>query len=152
MNKTAETTQPLDLPPMRVSRTFHAPREIVFNAWSSADHVKRWFAPTGYTIPRRRSTARGGGAFEVLMRAPDRAQHWARGTIAEVSSFDRLVIDLPVKDAKGHALFRAFTELTSPTRSAERSSTSPRPIRSSTRTPRGWLRARRRAGRRRSTI
>ena len=41
MAKTAEDRdETLDLPPVRVSRTFHAPREIVFNAWSSADHVE----------------------------------------------------------------------------------------------------------------
>jgi len=43
----AETTAmklPLEPPPVRISRTFHAPRELVFKAWSSADHVKRWFA------------------------------------------------------------------------------------------------------------
>ena len=110
-DKTAETTPPLDLPPVRLSRTFHAPREVVFAAWSSADHVKRWFAPTGYTIPEANVDMRAGGAFEVLMRAPDGAQHWARGKFVEVRKFDRLVIDFQVEDAKGRALFRAYTEL-----------------------------------------
>ena len=54
---------------------------------------------------------RVGGVFEVLMRAGDGVQHWARGTFVEVSRFDRLALDLVVEDAKGHALFRAFTEV-----------------------------------------
>jgi uncharacterized protein YndB with AHSA1/START domain len=32
-------------PPLRFSRVFHAPRETVFKAWTSTDHVKRWFSP-----------------------------------------------------------------------------------------------------------
>ncbi len=108
MDKTADT-QNLDLPPVRVSRTFHAPREIVFAAWCSADHVGRWFAPTGYTIPQAKVEARVGGPFEILMRAPDGLEHSACGTFVEVARFERLSLDLVVEDAKGHALFRAFT-------------------------------------------
>jgi len=28
-------------PPLRISRTFHAPRTTIFMAWSSADHINR---------------------------------------------------------------------------------------------------------------
>jgi len=110
MAKPAETSLP-QMPPLRVSRTLHAPREVVFKAWSSAEHVKRWFAPTGFTVPQATVEMRVGGAFEVLMRAPDGVEHWARGTFVEVSPFDRLALDLVVEDTKGHALFRAFTEV-----------------------------------------
>ena len=109
----AETTAkklPNHPPPVKISRTLHAPREIVFAAWSSADHVKRWFAPTGYAVPEAKVEMRAGGPFEVLMRSPDGVEHWARGTFAEVSKHDRLALDLTVADARGRALFRAYTE------------------------------------------
>jgi len=96
--------------PLRISRIFPAPREMVFRAWSTADHVKRWFCPAGFTVPEARVEMRGGGVFEVLMRAPDGVEHWLRGTFAEVSPVDRLVLDLRVEDAQGRPLFRAYTE------------------------------------------
>jgi uncharacterized protein YndB with AHSA1/START domain len=99
------------LPQVRISRTLHAPRELVFRAWSSADHVKRWFCPTSYTIPEANVRMQVGGPFEVLMRSPKGEEHWARGKFVEVSEFDRLVIDLTVEDSKGHALFGAYTEV-----------------------------------------
>src|SRR5271154_2767471 len=105
MTKTVETGLPLEPPPVRISRTLHAPRELVFRAWSSADHVKRWFAPAGFTVPQAKVEMRVGGPFEVLMRAPDGVEHWARGKFVEVTMFDRLVLDLTVEDVKGHALF-----------------------------------------------
>ena len=111
MARTVEKALPLDPPPLRISRTLHAPRELVFKAWSSADHVKRWFAPTGFTIPEANVGSYVGGPFEVLMRGPDGVQHWARGKVAEMSEFDRLTIDFLVEDTKGHALFRAYTEV-----------------------------------------
>jgi uncharacterized protein YndB with AHSA1/START domain len=33
--------------PLVISRSFAAPRALVFKAWSSADHIKRWFSPKG---------------------------------------------------------------------------------------------------------
>ena len=110
MAQTVEKSLPLEPPPVRLSRSLNAPRELVFRAWSSADHVKRWFAPTGFTVPQARVEMHVGGPFEALMRAPDGVTHSVRGTFVEVSEFDRLALDLVVEDTKGHALFRAYTE------------------------------------------
>jgi uncharacterized protein YndB with AHSA1/START domain len=110
MAKTVERILPLEPAPVRLSRTLDAPRELVFKAWSSADHVKRWFAPSGFSVPTARVQMHAGGPFELCMRAPDGVVHWARGKFVEVSEFDRLALDLTVEDAKGHALFRAYTE------------------------------------------
>ena len=111
MAQTVEKSLPLKPKPVRLSRTLHAPREIVFKAWSSADHVKRWFAPSGYTVPTAKVEMHVGGPFELCMQAPDGEVHWARGSFAEVAEFDRLALDLIVEDHKGHALFRAYTEV-----------------------------------------
>jgi uncharacterized protein YndB with AHSA1/START domain len=40
-------------PPLRLSRVFHARRETVFKAWSSAEHVKRWFSAARSLKSRR---------------------------------------------------------------------------------------------------
>jgi len=37
--------------PLVISRTFTASKERVFAAWSTADHLKRWFCPAAYTVP-----------------------------------------------------------------------------------------------------
>jgi uncharacterized protein YndB with AHSA1/START domain len=98
------------LKPLRLSRTLRAPRALVFKAWSSAEHVKRWFPPTGFTIPEARIEVRPGGPFEVLMRSPAGEEHWARGVVKEVSPGERLVIDFVIEAPNGRALFRALTE------------------------------------------
>src|SRR5690348_8763189 len=98
-------------PPLRLSRVFHAPPETVFKAWSSADHVKRWFCPETFTVPEARVEMRAGGPFEVLMRSPTGEEHWTRGTFVEVTPPTRLVIDTDVTDGAGKKLFRAYTEV-----------------------------------------
>jgi uncharacterized protein YndB with AHSA1/START domain len=107
-NKEATVPQP---PPFRVSRVFHAPRETVFKAWSSADHVKRWFSPETYTVPDAKVEMRVGGPFEVCMRSPTGEEHWVRGTFVEVMPQKRLVIDMRCTDKSGKPLFGSYTEV-----------------------------------------
>jgi uncharacterized protein YndB with AHSA1/START domain len=97
--------------PLTVSRTFHARRETVFKAWSSADHVKNWFSPETYSVPEAIVDMRAGGAFEVCMRAPSGELHWSRGVFVEVTPHSRLVIDMHATDAEGLPLFGAHTEV-----------------------------------------
>ncbi len=66
----------LQPPPLRLSRVFHARRETVFKAWSSADHVKRWFSPETYSVSDATVQMRAGGPFEVCMRSPRGEEHW----------------------------------------------------------------------------
>ncbi|HEX3663817.1 MAG TPA: SRPBCC family protein [Rhizomicrobium sp.] len=97
--------------PLKISRQMQAPREIVFRAWSSADHIKRWFAPSNCTVPEAEVDMRVGGVFAVRMCGPEGMDHWSRGTFVEVSPNDRLVLDLQVSDGNGRALFNACTEV-----------------------------------------
>src|SRR5271169_5292012 len=98
--------------PVRLSRVFAAPRETVFKAWSSADHIKRWFCPGGYLVPEAKVEMRVGGAFEVCMRSPEGVDHWTRGTFIEVVAPERLAIDHHVIDpCGGGPLFSALTEV-----------------------------------------
>ena len=65
MDPLAETTTHVaDPPPLKISRMLHAPRETVFRAWSSPEHVKRWFAPEGILVPEARIELRVGGPFD----------------------------------------------------------------------------------------
>src|ERR1700748_1377894 len=93
-------------PPLRLSRVFHARRETVFKAWSTAEHVKRWFSPETFTVPEAKVEMHVGGPFEVCMRASGGEQHWTRGVFVEIAPYRRLVIDMLATDHAGKPLFR----------------------------------------------
>src|SRR5215469_6746455 len=107
-NRAATTVEPL---PLRISRVFHAPRETVFKAWSSGDHIKRWFSPEHCSVPEARVEMHVGGPFDVCMLLPSGEKHWIRGTFVEVTPPSRLVIDMNVTSGAGEALFRCYTEV-----------------------------------------
>jgi uncharacterized protein YndB with AHSA1/START domain len=98
-------------PPLRISRVLHARRETVFKAWSSADHVKRWFSPETYTVSDAVVRMEVGGPFEVCMRSPTGEEHWTRGVFIEVTPHTRLVFEGYVVDIAGAPLFTAHTEV-----------------------------------------
>ncbi len=98
-------------PSVRVSRVLPASPERVFRAWSSAEHVARWFAPRPFTIPEAKVELRPGGPFDLLFRSPKGQEHRIRGVVLEVQQNRRLVIEMTVEDNDGRPQFAARTEI-----------------------------------------
>lgn len=99
------------LAPLVISRAFAAPRALAFKAWSSADHMKRWFSPEGCSVPEAEIDFRPGGACRICMRMPDGQDHWMRGVFVEVAPPARLAFDSEVTFADGRK-FSARTLVT----------------------------------------
>jgi len=58
-------------PELRMSREFAFPKRLVFEAWSKAEYVSKWFTPAPLTTPECVVDLRSGGVFRVVMRMPD---------------------------------------------------------------------------------
>jgi uncharacterized protein YndB with AHSA1/START domain len=57
---------------VRIERTFNAPAEDVFDAWTSEEVIRRWFRPMeGWLEPSAEVDLRVGGRIRVVMRTPD---------------------------------------------------------------------------------
>jgi uncharacterized protein YndB with AHSA1/START domain len=97
--------------PLIVSRTFPASRETVFAAWSSAEHVKRWFSPETYSNPEAEVDFRPGGVFNVCMRSLEGEDFWSHGTFLEISPPERLVLSIDAEFG-GVKRFTAHTAVT----------------------------------------
>jgi len=90
MASTANEKKGIRPEPLVVSRVFPAPRDLVFQAWASAEHIKRWFSPEGLDVPEAEIDFRPGGVFDYCMRSPQGQEYWQRGTYDEISPPDRL--------------------------------------------------------------
>jgi uncharacterized protein YndB with AHSA1/START domain len=57
---------------VRIERTFDAPAEDVFDAWTSEEVIRRWFRPMpGWREADADVDLRVGGRIRVVMRTPD---------------------------------------------------------------------------------
>ena len=76
-----------------LTRLFDAPRQLVFDAMTKPEHVKRWWGilDDRYTVPVCEIDLRPGGAWRFVSEIPDGGQVEFYGTYREVSPPDRLV-------------------------------------------------------------
>jgi uncharacterized protein YndB with AHSA1/START domain len=54
-----------------VSRTFNAPRELVWQMWTMSEHLVHWWGPTNWTLPVSEMDFRVGGTWFYCMQGPD---------------------------------------------------------------------------------
>ncbi len=57
------------------SRLVKAPREIVFNAWSDPEHLKKWWGPAGFTNTFHEFDFRPGGRWRLTMHGPEQGNY-----------------------------------------------------------------------------
>ena len=78
---------------LRIERTFDAPVERVFDAWTSEEVLRRWLhGMPGWQTPTAEVDLRVGGAIRIVMRDPDGgAESGATGEYTVVDPPRRLV-------------------------------------------------------------
>ena len=74
-----------------ITRTFDAPRELVFKLWTTPEHVARWWGPRGFTTTIYEMDVRPGGTWRLNMRGPDGTNYKNRIVFEEVVRPERLV-------------------------------------------------------------
>jgi uncharacterized protein YndB with AHSA1/START domain len=76
---------------VRIERTFEAPAEDVFDAWTSAAVIGRWFRPgRDWGEASAEVDLRVGGKVSVVMRAPDGSEERASGEYTLIERPHRL--------------------------------------------------------------
>jgi uncharacterized protein YndB with AHSA1/START domain len=75
-----------------MTRSFRAPRRLVFDAWTKPELVPRWMTgPGNWTMPVCKIDLRVGGAWRFILRGPDGRKMGMKGVYQEISAPDRLV-------------------------------------------------------------
>lgn len=78
-----------------LTRTFEAPRAVVFEAWTSAEHVRHWWDPSGVPLSSCEIDLRPGGSFRWVNTAHG-AEHAFTGTYREIAPPERLVFTVKI--------------------------------------------------------
>lgn len=87
-------------PNLHMQRTFDAPRDLVWKAWTSPETMVLWLGPVEWPAVHVTQDLRVGGAWRACLRSPDTGQDlWQGGVYREIVPPERLVFTFKWDDA-----------------------------------------------------
>jgi uncharacterized protein YndB with AHSA1/START domain len=90
-----------------MERVFDAPRELVFEAYSTAEHLENWWGPKGWTLPFCEVDFRPGGTWLYCMKGPvgsedgEMMESWGKAVYQEIIEPERIVYKDTFVDSDG---------------------------------------------------
>jgi uncharacterized protein YndB with AHSA1/START domain len=90
LDKATTVTMPSDKE-IVITRTFNAPRRLVFEAWTKPEHVRHWYGLKFLTMTVCEIDLRPGGKWRYVLCSPDGGEHGFSGEYQEVTTHERLV-------------------------------------------------------------
>jgi uncharacterized protein YndB with AHSA1/START domain len=103
-NITISSTTPSKARELIITRTFKAPRMLMWMAWTNAEMLKLWWGPRGFTAPVVKLDLHKGGKYLVSMRSPEGKDIWSTGTYKEVIPMEKLVMTDSFADENGNVV------------------------------------------------
>jgi len=86
-----------------LTRTFDAPRELVFEAYSSCEHLKQWWGPRSWPMAECTMDFRVGGVWHYCLRGPNPGdESWGYAVFDEIVRPERIVYTDAFADADGN--------------------------------------------------
>lgn len=74
-----------------LERVVDVPRELVWKAWTTPEHLKQWFTPAPWTTVDCEIDLRPGGIFRTVMRSPEGQDFPNTGCVLEVVENEKFV-------------------------------------------------------------
>lgn len=76
---------------LTLKKTLNAPRRLVWEAWTNADHIVRWWAPAGMETKVIHHEFKPGGHWKYTMLMPDGSEFISEGVYSEIIEFEKIV-------------------------------------------------------------
>ena len=95
-----------------VTRTYDAPRALMWKAWTELERLKKWWGPKGFTMQSCTLDLKPGGRFHYNMHGPAGAvmgDMWGKFVYREVVPPERLVFVSSFSDPAGNTTRAPFS-------------------------------------------
>jgi len=87
-----------------MTRVFNAPRQLVWDAFSKPELLKRWFGPRGYSLSVCEVDHRVGGKWRFVILTPEGKEVGMRGIYQELAPPQRSVHTESFDDFPGESI------------------------------------------------
>lgn len=86
-----------------IERVFEAGIELIWQMWTDPEEFKKWYGPTGFTVPVAEMDLSVGGKRLVCMASPDgKMKMWTTGEYTHIIPHERLVYTESPADENGN--------------------------------------------------
>ena len=92
-----------------MTRTFDAPRELVFEAMTRPEHMKEWWGPHGFTLPVCEIDLRPGGAYRFVSADAEGTEYAFRGEYREIVPPEKIVWTFEFEGMPGNVSVETMT-------------------------------------------
>jgi len=76
-----------------ISRKLNAPVELVWEVWTSPQHIANWWGPNGFTNTITKMEVTPGGEWDLVMHGPDGTDYKNKSIFKEVIPFKKIVYE-----------------------------------------------------------
>lgn len=76
---------------LSLEKIFDAPIELVWEAWTSSEHIVKWWAPPGMELTVLAHEFKVGGHWKYAMPMPDGTEFVSEGTYKEIVEMEKIV-------------------------------------------------------------
>ncbi len=76
---------------LTIEKTFNAPIDLVWKAWTQSEHIVKWWAPPGMNINVEVHNFEVGGKWKYNMPMPDGSQFISEGIYKEIIEREKIV-------------------------------------------------------------
>ena len=81
-----------------IARIFDAPIEKVWDAWTNAEQLQKWFGPKGYDILQNSMNLKVGGIYHYGLKTPQGTPYWGCWKFLEIKKPERMVFLMSFAD------------------------------------------------------
>jgi uncharacterized protein YndB with AHSA1/START domain len=92
-----------------MTRVFDAPRDLVFEAHSSCEHMSNWWGPRKYDVSDCQIDFRPGGAWRIVQRGPGGEEFGFHGEFRDIRRPERITWTFEFEGAPGHVSVQTVT-------------------------------------------
>jgi uncharacterized protein YndB with AHSA1/START domain len=78
---------------LRMSRTFKASIDLMWEVWTQRDHLSQWWGPDGFTSTIHTMDFREGGEWKLTLHGPDGTNYPNRSVFKEIIPFKKIVFE-----------------------------------------------------------
>jgi uncharacterized protein YndB with AHSA1/START domain len=92
-----------------MTRTFDAPRELVFKTTMDPNLIPRWWGPRYLTTTVDEMDVQPGGKWRYIQRDPEGNVHAFHGVYHDIAAPERVVSTFEYEGVPGHVLLQTMT-------------------------------------------